>query len=314
MNFCRFDLRTFGPLFGWAVLASLLTTTARSEDVLLRWKFQKGETLLYTFPQTTTTAAHVGGKDLKTKTDSRGEVSLLVVKPLKDESADARLTLERMRIDITAPQLGAFHYDSASRRRTTGYMENVIAGYDALAKRSFRVVIDGRGDLLQVALPEQEVQDLRAEKLPLDTLLTPKGLSQFLGLNWPRLPAKAVVVGDTWEEREEVANVALGKVQSTRTYRFDGPVDRAGKQLDKISYTVELAAEAPQQQGGVTFKVLRQESAGEAYFDRAAGRYVEGKSKMELTLLTDTGSDQFEQQVVTEGAFVLEKARQFGEK
>ena len=60
--------------------------------------------------------------------------------------------------------------------------------------------------------------------------------------------------------------------------------------------------------------MLRQQSAGEAYFDRAAGRFVEGKSKMELTLLTDTGSQQFEQQLVTEGAFVLLDAKQAGEK
>ncbi|MFO0896935.1 MAG: hypothetical protein U0836_05825 [Pirellulales bacterium] len=314
MNFSRFDPRSLGGLFGWALLVSVLGATARSEDVLLQWQFQKGEMLHYTFPQTTTTSAHVGGQNLETKTDSRADVSLLVKSVDPEGNADARLSLERMRIDIKAPQLGVFHYDSAGRQRTTGYMENVIAGYDALAKRSFHAVIDGRGDLLSVSLPEKEVQDLAADKLPLDNLLTPKGLSQFLGLNWPRLPAKAVAVGHTWEERAEVVNLALGKVQSTRTYKFDGPVDRAGKQLEKISYTVELAAEDQQQRGGVSFKVLRQQSVGEAYFDRAAGRFVEGKSKMELTLLTDTGSQQFEQQVVTEGAFVLLDAKQAGEK
>lgn len=314
MNFSCINGRSLGHVVGWALLVSLLGATARSEEVLLRWKFAPGETLRYTFPQTTTTAARVGGRDLKTSTVSRGDVSLLVLKHGPSEEADIRLSLERMRIDITAPQLGVFHYDSAGRQRTTGYLENVVAGYDALAKRSFRAVIDGRGELLRVSLPEKELQDLKAEKLPLDNLLTPKGLSQFLGLNWPRLPGKAVAVGDTWEEREEVVNLALGKVQATRTYTFVGPANRAGKQLDKIAFTLELAAQAQEQPGGVNFKVVRQQSAGEAYFDRAAGRFVEGKSKMELTLLTDTGREQFEQQVVTEGAFVLVEAKQAGEK
>jgi hypothetical protein len=193
-------------------------------------------------------------------------------------------------------------------------MENVTAGYDALARRSFHVVVDGRGDLLSVRLPEKEVQELTAEKVSLDVLLTPKGLSQFLGINWPRLPVKAVAPGDTWEEREEVVNVALGKVQATRTYSFDGPVDRDGKQLDKISFTLELAAQPQPPQAGVSFKVLRQKGRGEAYFDRTAGRFVEGKLKMELTLDTNTGRQQFEQQVVTEGAFVLVEAKQPGGK
>jgi hypothetical protein len=287
---------------------------AEPTPVSLGWKFEPGLELQYAFPQTTTTEARVDGKDLKTETVSRGEVSLKVVELEGDDRANVQLTLERMRIDIRAPQLGAFHYDSAGRQRTKGYMENVIAGYDALAKRPFDAVIDGRGELQAVTLAEEYRQRAVEGKTPIDTIATPRGLTQFLGLSWPVLPAEPVARGATWEVQEEVVNMALGKVQSKRTYKFEGPVNHGGKRLDKFTCALELAPDATTQKGNLTYKLLRQNNEGAMYFDRAAGRFVEGQSKLELVLDTNTGSHRFEQKVTTSSGFVLTGAKKPGDK
>jgi hypothetical protein len=303
----------------WSLTAATLAcaTVALSAEpapVSLEWKFEPGLELQYAFPQTTTTEARVGGKDLKTETVSRSEVSLKVVKLDGDDLASGQLTLERMRIEIKAPEVGAFYYDSAGRQRTKGYLENVIAGYDALAKRPFDIVIDRRGELQSVTLAEEYRQRAIEGKAPINTIATPRGLTQFLGLNWPVLPAEPIARGATWEVQEEVANMALGKVQSKRTYKFEGPVNHGGKRLDKFTCTLELAADTKTQRGNLTYKLLRQSNEAAMYFDRAAGRFVEGQSKLQLVLDTNTGSQQFEQTLTTTSGFVLTGAKQPGEK
>ncbi len=295
----------FGRLALVLATAALATPSAQAGDALLRWKFEPGLELQYAFPHSTTTEARVGGRDLKTETVSRGEVRLTVIKLDGPDRADVRLSLERMRIDIKAPTLGVFHYDSAGRQRTKGYMDNVIAGYDALARRSFHAILDRRGELLAVSIPEQERQALAAEKLALDSILTPRGLSQLLGLSWPQLPEQALTVGDHWELNEKFVNPALGDVQAKRAFTYDGPTERNGKTLDKISVALVLAADTKTQQGNLTFKLKAQQSEGALYFDRAAGRFVEGQSRLQLTLDTNTGDEQFDQTLITTSGFVL---------
>jgi hypothetical protein len=139
-------------------------------------------------------------------------------------------------------------------------------------------------------------------------------VTQLLGLSWPQLPPQALTVGDTWELQDEVVNPALGKVQAKRIYTYEGPTDRNGKTLDKISVGLEIAAGAATQQGSLTFKLVGQDNQGALYFDRQAGRFVEGQTKMQLTLDTDTGSQQFQQTLISTSGFVLLEAKAPGGK
>jgi len=306
-------------MLAWLMLAAVLSRGtlamgAEPAPVSLAWKFEPGLELMYAFPQTTTTDAHVDSQDLKTETVSRSEVSLKVVTLDGDERANIQLTLERMKIENRASQRAPYYYDSAGRQRTKDILKNVSAGYDALVKRPFEAVIDRRGELQAVTFAEEYRQRAIEGKAPIDTIATPRGLTQFLGLNWPVLPAEPVARGATWEVQEEVVNMALGKVQAKRTYTFEGPVNHGGKRLDKFTCALELTVADKVQKGALTYKLLRQNNEGAMYFDRAAGRFVEGQSKLELVLDTNTGSHRFEQTVTTTSGFVLTGAKKPGDK
>jgi hypothetical protein len=103
-------------------------------------------------------------------------------------------------------------------------------------------------------------------------------------------------------------------VQSKRIYKFEGPVNHGGKRLDKFTCALELAADTTTQKGNLTYKLLRQSNEAAMYFDRAAGRFVEGQSKLQLVLDTDTGGKKFEQTLTTNSGFVLTEAKQPGDK
>jgi hypothetical protein len=266
--------------------ALLLTTGAAgpgSAQTTLRYKFTKGEKLHYILEQKVTMSV----KDTTAELGHTFDVTWTILDVDADGKAKMTHTFDRVRFKMSGGAIGKVEYDSQDGKLIEGPAGKALNPlFKAFTGAEISLTMDPQGKVSNMIVPEKLLQVLRKAQgggAGLGEVFSEEGLKKAMDQSRPLLPKDAVSKGATWEQKfEEKTKVGVTRVEITNT--LESPIKRDGKELERLSMkpkmTVESDPDAP-----VRFTIKSQDSSGIAYFDNAAGRFVETNMtrKIEMT-------------------------------
>ena len=97
-----------------------------------------------------------------------------------------------------------------------------------------------------------------------------------------------------------MANPVLGKQTIKTTYRYDGPKEVDGANLESFTPKLEVSFSGTD---AVTAEVTEQESSGEMLFNRDAGRLESTRLHHTMTMMFRTGGQGVTQSLVQDVKF-----------
>lgn len=247
-----------------ALALSLTAAAATAQDAqthLLRFVHQPGSRTFYRRSEEVRARMDLG--------DVKVDATMSVVMTLEfevvgvtDGVADVRQTVHRLQLQMDNSRMQV-DYDSDDPKSDAGAMAEMT---DIVGK-SFRMKIDARG----------RVSDLQAPK---DAGAAVAGdLARQVGQGLPQLPEEPVALGAGWDTRVPLAlgQGGSGDVKVTsRLDRIDGAKAFLTQQLDIDTSRLPAGA-----------KVAVQKAAGSTVLDLAAGRLVESRTDLEMTVTAE---------------------------
>ncbi|MER3415849.1 MAG: hypothetical protein C4297_06510 [Gemmataceae bacterium] len=259
-----------------AVSAVLWTAGDLAAQELV-WKLNKGDRFFVHTAAKTRQSMKFMGQEVPQEFAQK-TVTRVDVKEKSPETIVIAYTTEKMEIDAGAgldPKLFkalegltvSVHLDPKTfkARKVEGYKELVekAAGNDPLLQNVLRVVL---------------TEDFFMSNVE----------SQFGFL--PAAPG-TVSKGQRWQQTGSIPMGPLGKLEVTKEFTYEGPVDKDGKTLDKISYKITnskftLPANKQGFAPGVEFSkadLKVTSGSGVYYFDRAAGRLLSSDDKVVMS-------------------------------
>lgn len=254
------------------LLAAWLSGAARSADEdALRYKFKEGDKLRYISEVRTTVEVKLTGDDgAKFDNIHVAEATWEVTKVDKDGRAAVTASLDRLRLTVDGP-MGKLEYDTKDGkepddeifRLMTKPLKAVVGGQATLT-------VDRRGQTADVKLLDKLAKIVNN---PLGTNELTLNLTKMLTGDLLPLPEEKVKKGDSWARKTETTGTPVGKVAVEQKYVYEGPAERGGRKVEKVSMKQTMTQDPKAAPAGV--KVTFDGGEGTAYFDRAAGRLLE---------------------------------------
>jgi hypothetical protein len=111
-------------------------------------------------------------------------------------------------------------------------------------------------------------------------ILSAEGIKKMSGLGV--LPEKPVKQGESWLNTAEMKMPFAGTIVLEQKYTYLGPVQRDGRQLEKIGIAMHTkpAAKKDEGPGGA----VQMDGNGTTYFDNRAGRVVDNESTLKMKM------------------------------
>lgn len=276
---------------------SLLTVTSvalftavgyADEPILLRYKMQKDDKLIYRKTGKTNKTETVMGQKVKTTIDAM----TIDVRTLGkvDAKGNIQFESETKRITMTANigPLGEYKYDSTSTDNDQASMLGAMFTpvLDTLNGASFKVTISPRGKVFPVKGYEELLAEA-AKNSPLKDQYSNEAFRVEFSELLVRLPEKPVKQGDTWSHKSELKLPGVGTVKGTEKLTFAGREKIGGVETIKITGTYEGAIEIDLTRNGakITGTLTLAEATATIHFDPKAGRVV---SKTKTSRMTGT--------------------------
>src|SRR5262245_40230544 len=196
-------------------LAALCVQSLAAQDVTLRYKWRKGDTLRYRWTaQSNVTMSGIPGLGDMTVTTTLGQVVKMAVEDVAaDGTAALRATFESAKVEIATPA-GPIKYDSAAPPSATGdpMMDALGKAMGALIGASVTLTVTPIGTVPQL----QGMEDLAARMKKaigeeatmtgLDAIFSNDSMLSSFAQNFARMPDKPVKIGDAWKSELKIAN------------------------------------------------------------------------------------------------------------
>lgn len=303
-------LRPARSAVGLAIVLGLLAAGPAQGQTLLRWKYKPGESLHYVMNQDMTQNISGGETPVKVTTNVVMDMTLKV--EAVDEKGVATLTqtLDRIHMKTQAPQGMVVEYDSASEKPPEGMAKMIAPMFQGIVKKPTTLKMTPRGEVLEVKLPQEVLETLKKGPAggPAASMFSEEGMKQMMEI--AVLPEEPVAPGATWTRKAVLSNPALGKETVETTFRYEGPENRNGQQLQKITTdTRTKRAEEPGKEKPKTpVEVKQQQAKGTIYFDAAAGHLAESISTMTMKLEATFGGQTMAQDIETKQQMKLQPA------
>jgi hypothetical protein len=256
-----------------ACLALLLAVSlaAGADDEPPRYKFKEGDKLRYITETKTTVEAKLGGeKPVKIDGVQIIDVTWEVGKVDKDGRAVVTATIDRLRMTTDTPT-GKMEFDTKDGKEPDDEFLRLMAKtLKDLVGGQATMTVDAQGDSSDAKLSDQVMKVVRGRPGPnADALSHPIAMGLTGGLvPLPKEPSKQ---GDSWSRKADVKG-PIAPMSLEHKYTYDGPADRGGRKVDKISIKQTGTVDPKSAPGR---KVTFDSGEGSAYFDRSAGRLLE---------------------------------------
>jgi hypothetical protein len=149
--------------------------------------------------------------------------------------------------------------------------------FTALYGKPIRIVMDERGSVTEVVLPDS----IPESAARLDLTATYRGF-------YPVLPADPVEEGETWSDTMNVKTKQSGldmTIQRVNHYTAKGSSEYAGRDALQVDYTTELSIEGSGTQQGADISLSGQGTgSGSFYFEPDPGLYLGGTETSEVKM------------------------------
>jgi hypothetical protein len=272
---------------GLALCVGLLAVAGpvlADEPVLLRFKFAKGDKLLYKSDHDMKQTQTI----LNMKIDTTTSQQAIMSKVVDDVDASGKATLktkaERRKVSADGAT-GKFEFDSKSTERDTTSAIGSAATpiLERLTGSEYEVIVTPRGEVAEVKGYVELIADLIKEN--------PQA-AQFTGAaagnsgaklgeqdSLIALSEKPVKPGDQWEIPFEVELEGVGKLHGKVTYVYEANDKVGDRNTVRIGITSEVSIDLNINAGGakVTGTLTTNSSTGTAQFDPVAGRLLSAK-------------------------------------
>ncbi|HKI31353.1 MAG TPA: hypothetical protein VKA46_05770 [Gemmataceae bacterium] len=255
------------------MLTGFLTATARGADNdALRYKFKEGEKLSYVTESKTTVEVDLGGDSVKPETTLVLDMTWEITKVDKDGRATVTSTLGRVRFSTDTPD-GKKSYDTKEGKEPDDeFLKLLVRPLKDLVGGQVTFTVDSRGQVDNVK-PSEAV-----EKVVKSRPFLSADIVRLLAESPLTFPKDAPKKGDSWTQKAE-NTTPVGKMTFEMKYTCEGPAERGGRKVEKTSIKLSGTAD-PKTPGGA--KVEFKGGEGVAYFDRAAGRFLEVTATQKL--------------------------------
>lgn len=175
-------------------------------------------------------------------------------------------------------------FDSANPDKAgTSSLEILRKVHQVQARRKTTKTYDKENKLVSIEYDENPLNDLdEATRAIVKDQLDPEKVKKAEIEEAGQIPANPVKKGESWEHTTKT-NLGAGQVFTIATkYTYEGEVEKAGRKLDKITYTVK-SVEYALEDSPLPFTLKSGdlkagESKGELLFDRALGTVVASTS------------------------------------
>lgn len=284
----------------WVVIGSLIGPSiiaAFQQDVALRYRWTKGETLRYRTIQHSATVMSglPGGMGDITVDQTMTQVFRAVV---QDIAADGTTTLlqsvESVRVDMTSP-MGKSTYDSASADTSVNPANPMMTSMlSAMIGEPFTVVLLPTGAVQKVEgfsrLVEKMSTNIPQDRTGSALLSSLKGtfsdeaMLDMMAQGFTQLPDRPLKVGESWNSQITIRNPILGGLTTSIAATLKAVEGSAGDHVARIAtqMTIKQDATAPAAANALGLSVQMGNSSGEGeiLFDAARGRLLRSTTRM----------------------------------
>jgi hypothetical protein len=230
------------------------------------------------------------------------EMSWTVEDVQEDGAARINQSMDRIKMNLTAPPKVDFQYDSASEEEATGSVASMIKPVlEAMVGAKFAVTMTPRGEITQIEVPDSVIE--ATQKVPnagqMGEMFTKEGFEKLIRQGTLTFPEEQLEPGRKWTDTLEVASPGMGGTLTVTTnYEYVGQEEVEGQTRDAFAVSQEMDfGEAAPAGGKITVK--DQNSTGKIYFDREAGHMsssdMETAMTMEIVLFGRTIVQQLKQ-------------------
>ena len=258
------------------------------EPIVLRYKLEKGATLITQSKMGNKTIQTVMGNNVET-TISATSIDVRTIDDLVDGTAKMKSKTERFSGTIKIPTLGEFVFDSKKpdRDKSSVLGAALTPLYERLVGSELQLEVTPRGTVKNLTGYAQLVGDLIKDN-PLTAQFASGGSDNAAKMSaqgqWLVFPENGVKVGEKWENPLEIELSGLGVLKGKETITLLSIESRDGHSVAKLSTSTDISFDLKVDMGvaKVSGKVTTANSMGSAEFDITAGKLL--KQNAELTL------------------------------
>ncbi len=215
----------------------------------LRYKFEKGKTILYRTKVNTDITQEVMGREMKMRNELKNVIRIEPSKTDEDGKFDLLVS-----------------FDSASTFTHTPMKDTTLIPTEIIGKR-LRLSISNKGEILDKEMIDSV--DLSGEF----SQLIAQQSQQFI-----KFPEKSLSVGDAWEEhRVDTMAVQFGQIvaQSDYNYTLDTTESKLGHDCVRITFNADIKLEGEGSMRGISLNIEGNGKAkGTIHFDQNAGEII----------------------------------------
>ncbi len=259
------------------------------EPVLLRFKFAKGDKLLFKNDQETKQTQNILNMKLETTSTQEVITSRLVDDIDSTGKATLKTKAERRKIKVDSAQ-GKYEFDSKSTERdTTSAIGGAVTPiFERLTGSEYEVFVTPRGEVTEVKGYAELIADLLKDN-PLGNQFTGGGggnpgakIAEQESLI--ALSEKPVKPGDQWETPFDIDLAGVGKIHGKVTYVYEANDKVGDLKTVRIGITSEVTVDLKVEAGGakVTGSISTTSSTGTAQFDPVAGRLISARRSITM--------------------------------
>jgi hypothetical protein len=280
----------FRHRLGLAILITVISLAAPAvagEPILLRYKFAKGDRLIYKSVEQEQQDQKVLGQDVSTKS-TRSVVTSQVVDEV-DGDGNAILKTKAVHRKMTSEgPAGKYEFDSKSSERDTASEEGaaITPILERLTGSEYQIKVTPRGEVVEVKGLEELIADLVKDNpfaaLQAGVTGDNDGAKYAEQDDFLVFSEKPVEPGDAWEAPFEIELKHLGKIKGTVRYVYEAE-DKVGEvKTVRIGTSMEFSLELKLEAEGakVSGTITSTAATGTAQFDPIAGRVVSAKRKV----------------------------------
>ena len=260
-------------------LGLVFSATAQAQTTL-RWNLKAGEKLAVKIAQTTKSEVAYSGKKTSTTIMLGLELTWRVLTATEGKIA-LEQSIGRLSVDVDAPPAGRVQFDSAQADKPTGAAKEIAAALQPLLGTKVEIKMNERGEVLEARPLAGDGPSTAAADAAQTALFSKATIQQLLQQPLVVLPEKPVSKGEKWTVTSKLTT-ALGPAQQTTTYTYAGPLEQAGKALEKIESTSDLKVTPPAAATAAKLSLKSHEQSGTVLLDSAAGRLTSAEQNQKL--------------------------------
>jgi hypothetical protein len=272
---------------GLTAAVLVLTSTTAQAQVTLRYKFRQGDKLNYEADQKMTMKMNVMGNDINMNMNMKMKLTQEVTGVTADGKGQITQKINFISFDMDGPGVN-LKYDSEKNKNPEGPAAAQIAPFfNALANAEFKMTMSPKGEVSDMKIPDAVTAAMKKLAGPggagLGDMFSKEGLTRMFGQNIV-LPDGPVNKGGTWKQSIDM-KLPIGKMDMTYNYKYEGPMQQAGKELQQISVVAEAKLTAdPNAPVPVTITIKKQDTKGTILFDNNVGQTmsIAMNQKMEM--------------------------------